>query len=152
MKRLLLYIAALTLLLLADRGTDLGSLRPVELVQLWERNGILILETDTGDRGWGLTIDQAVAKLKETTPGQIYLDTADYLLLEEGTEQYLPQLHDYMKKGTRMAYSVEGLNLRDAAAYLRIHKPSRDIRRWRKPAEKLVLEAGRINLKKFQET
>ena len=83
MKRLLLYIAALTLLLLADRGTDLGSLRPVELVQLTEEKGILVLKTDTGDSGWGLTLGQAVAKLKETTPGQIYLDTADYLLLEE---------------------------------------------------------------------
>ena len=42
--------------------------------------------------------------------------------------------------------------LQDAAAYLRIHKPSRDIKRWMKPAEKLVIEAGKINLKKFQET
>ena len=152
MKRLLLYIAALTLLLLADRGTDIGSLRPVELVQLWERNGILILETDTGDRGWGLTIDQAVAKLKETTPGQIYLDTADYLLLEEGTEQYLPQLSRYLKRSTRIAYTVRGLDLQDAAAYMRVHRPSRDMRGWIKPAEKLVWEAGKLNLKKFQET
>ena len=149
MKHVLLYIGALALLLLADRGTDIGSLRPVELVQISERNGILILETDTGDLGWGLTLEQAVGKLKETTPGRIYLDTADYLLIEEGAEQYLPQLRNYLKKGTRMVCSAEGVNLQDAAAYLRIHKPSRDIRRWMKPAEKLVIEAGKINLKKF---
>lgn len=152
MKRILLYIGALALLLLANHGTDIGSLRPVELVQLTEQNGILILKTDTGDLGWGLTLSQAVAKLKETTPGQIYLDTADYLLLEEGTEQYLPQLRNYLKKGTRMAYTIEGLDLMDTAAYLRVHRPSRNMRGGIKPAEKLVSQAGKLSLKKIQET
>ena len=148
MKRLLLYMCALVLLLLADRGTDIGGLRPVELVQLREWNGLLILETDTGDRGWGLTIDQAVAKLKETTPGQIYLDTADFLLLGQGMERYLPQLTEYLKKKTRIAYG-ENVDLKDAAAYLQVHKPSESVANGRKPLEKLVLEGGKLNLKIF---
>ena len=152
MKRLLSYMCALALLLLAERGTDIGSLRPVELVQLKEWNGLLILETDTGDRGWGLTIDQAVGKLKGTTPGQIYLDTADFLLLEEGMEKYLPQLSEYLKGGTRMLYASAGVDLQEAAAYLRIHKPSRRMKEWGDPVEKLVLEGGKMHLKIFQET
>ena len=152
MKRLLLYMCALALVLLADRGTDIGSLRPVELVQLKEWNGLLILETDTGDRGWGLTVEQAVGKLKETTPGQIYLDTADFLLLEEGMEKYLLQLSEYLKKNSRMIYASAGVDLQEAAAYLQVHKPSKCIKEWGNPAEKLVLEGGKMNLKKFQET
>ena len=151
MKRILLYVGAISLLLLGGRGTDIGRLRPVELVQLREQSGVLVLETDTGDCGWGRTVEQAVAKLEETTPGQIYLDTADYLLLGEGMEKYLPQLREYLKKGTRMAYVQERMNLEDAAAYLRIHKPSRKIEGWSRPTEKLVQEGGKLNLKIFQE-
>ena len=150
MKRIRLYAGALALLLLGGHGTDIGRLRPVELVQLTERNGLLILETDTGDCGWGLTVDQAVGKLKETTPGQIYLDTADYLLLEEGTEKYLPQLRPYLKKGTRMAYAPKEIDLMGVVEYLSIHKPSRTLGKWDKPAEKLVFEGGKINLKNFE--
>ena len=149
MKRLLLYMFAFAVMLLADRGTDIGSLRPVELVQLRQWNGLLILETDTGDRGWGLNIDQAVSKLKETTPGQIYLDTAEFLLLEEGTEMYLPHLAEYLKKKTRVAYAAADVNLEDATAYLRIHKPSELINKGVKPADKLIFEGGKMNLKKF---
>ena len=150
MKRLLLYMCALALLLLADRGTDIGSLRPVELVRLREWNGLLILETDTGDRGWGMTVQQAVTTLKKTTPGQIYLETADFLLLEEGAEEYLPELRSFLKKKTRMAYADGGVDLEGAAAYLRVHEPSRKIKGWAEPAEKLVIQAGKFDLKNFQ--
>ena len=147
MKRIVLYIAALGLVFLGDRGTDIGSLRPVELVQLTQQRGMLILKTDTGDVGWGLTVEQAVEKLIETTPGQIYLDTADYLLLEKGTEEYLPQLQNYLKKRTRMVYAEKNVDLEDTAAYLRIHMPSKTIKEGVKPEEMLVNKGGKLILK-----
>ena len=140
-------MAALALLLLADRGTDIGSLRPVELVRMRERSGIVILETDTGDLGWGLTVEQAIAKLKETTSARIYLDTADILLLEAETEAYLPELEKHLKRKTRVAYVEGNVNLEDAAAYLRIHKPSKVIGSHEKPKEKLAFENGKLILK-----
>ena len=149
MKRILLYVGALLLLFQGGRGRDIGSLRPVELVQLTERNGVLILETDTGDRGWGLTVEEAVAKLKQTTPGWIYLDTASFLLIEEGVEQYLPAIQPYLKRETMMAYAAESVDLTWAAEYLRIHKPSQTIGKCEKPQEKLILEGEKINLKIF---
>ena len=152
MKRILLYVGALALLLRADRGTDIGSLRPVELVRLTEQKGILVLDTDTGDRGWGVTLEQAITKLKETTPGQIYLDTADYILVEEGLEEHLSQLTGVLKKRTRVAYGANGLDLKEAVSYLRVHLPSGRVIDRRNPAEKLVMEGGKLNLKKIQET
>ena len=151
MRRILLYIGALALALLGGRGTDIGSLRPVELVRLTEQGGILILDTDTGDRGWGLTVGQAVEKLKETASGEIYLDTADYLLLEEGTEDYLPDLRHYLKEKTAVVYAVEGIDLKEAVAYLRIHEPTGTMKEGENPQEKLSLEAGKMILKNFQE-
>ena len=144
-------MVALALLLMAGRGMDIGRLRPVEVVQLYEKAGLLFLKTDTGDVGWGLTIEQAVGKLKETTPAEIYLDTADYLLLEEGTEAYIPVLKAYLKGRTRVAYALENIDLEEAAAYLRIHRPSESLKRALKPQEKLEKRAGKIILKKIKE-
>ena len=150
-RRLILYIAALTLLLPGRGGTDIGSLQPVEVVQLYKRNELLFIETDTGDLGWGMTAGDAVKKLKETTPGQIYLDTADYLLIDAGLEEYLPDLRSYLKKRTAMAYGQEEIDLQEAAAYLSVHRPARTIGKWRKPGEVLTVEGGKLILKKIKE-
>ena len=150
-KRIALYIAATALLLLGDRGVDIGQLRPVEVVQLYEKGGLLFLKTDTGDAGWGLTVDGAIAKLKKTTPGRIYLDTADYLLLEVGTEEYADSLKPYLKKRTAMVYGPEEMDLQAAAGYLRIHRPSARVKNGQNPAETLSIEGGKIILKKFKE-
>ena len=148
--RMVWYVAALSLLLLGGRGTDIGRLRPVEVVQLTEKDGLLFLETDTGDVGWGLTINQAVQKLKETTPGQIYLDTADFVLLEEGLEEYIPDLRSYLKRRTRMAYGAKGVDLPMVADYLRVHRPTGTIGNGRKPEELLSFEGGKMILKKLK--
>ena len=146
--KIVLY--GLALLLLGRGGTDIGQLRPVEVVQLYEKNGLLFLETDTEDMGWGLTIDEAVRKLKETTPGQIYLDTADYLLIEEGAEASIPALRPYLKRRTAMAYGPEGVDLQEAAAYLRVHQPTGIAGNGRDPVEKLVYEGGKMILKNIK--
>ena len=144
-------MAALALLLMAGRGMDIGRLRPVEVVQLYEKAGLLFLKTDTGDVGWGLTIEQAVEKLKETTPAEIYLDTADYLLLEEGTEECIPVLKMYLKSKTKVVYAPEDIDLEEAAAYLRIHGPSKSLKKALKPGEKVEKAGGKIILKKIKE-
>ena len=149
--RIVLYGLVLVLLLLGRGGTDIGQLQPVEVVQLYEKNGLLILKTDTGDMGWGLTVDEAVRKLKETTPGQIYLDTADYLLIEEGVEASIPALRPYLKRRTTMAFGPEGVDLQETAVYLRVHRPSEKVGKGSKPIEKLVFEGGKIILKNIEE-
>ena len=151
-RRIVLYALALGLVLLGGRKSDIGRLHPVEVVHLYEEKGILILETDTGDKGWGLTVEQALERLKETTPGVVYLDTADYLLLGEGMEPHLPALRAYLKKGTVMAYAPEGIDLEEAAAYLRVHEPERTIKEWEEPGEWLGYEGGKMILKKCQKT
>ena len=138
------------MLLLGGRGTDIGRLRPVEVVRLYERSGILVLDTDTGDAGWGLTVEQAVNKLKETTVGEIYLDTADFLLIE-GLGDYLPALRPYLKKKTGVVYATEKMDLKAAAEYLQDHHPSGTVENFQKPGEILSFEGGKILLKKFQE-
>ena len=149
--RRIFYVLVLAVLLLGGRGTDIGQLRPVEVVRVYEKAGLLFLETDTGDAGWGLTVDEAVKKLKETTMGEIYLDTADYLLLEEGIDDCLGEVRTYLKKKTKMAYSEGKIDLEVAASYLRVHSPSETVGNGNKPMEMLSFEGGKIILKKFKE-
>ena len=130
---------------------DIGRLRPVEAVQLYEKAGLLFLKTDTGDVGWGLTVEQAVRKMKETAPGEIYLDTADYLVLEEGAETYLDSLRYYLKDRTAMVYGTERVNLQQVVSYLRMHRPSGKLGNSRIPKEMLSIEGGKMVLKIFQE-
>ena len=143
-KKWICYAASLALVLLAGKRVDIGRLRPVEVVRLREINGILLLETDTGDKGWGLTVEQALEKMKKTTAGVVYLDTADYLLIENGMEGHLPALRDYLKKKTTMAYAGKDIPLEEVAEFLRNHRPSRTIGGWSRPGEKLVEENGKI--------
>ena len=145
--RILFYIMALTLLFLNRGGTDIGRLRPVEVIQLYEKNGFLFLETDTEDLGWGVTVEEAVKKLKETTPGQIYLDTADYLLVEDGADKYLEDVLPYLKRSTLVAYGPEKLDLQEVAAYLRVHRPTVTIGSDMNPKETLAYENEKIILK-----
>ena len=149
--RRMLYVSILALLLLGGRGTDIGRLHPVEVVQVYGKSGLVFLKTDTGDIGWGLTIQEAVKKLKETSTGEIYLDTADYLLLEEGVESSISELQPYLKKKTKMAYCEAGIDLEMAAAYLRMHTPAETVGNGREPTEIVQFEGGKIILKKFKE-
>ena len=50
-----------------------------------------------------------------------------------------------------MAYAPEGIDLEEAAAYLRIHQPSERIKNTVKPLEKIEKSAGKIILKKIKE-
>lgn len=124
MKRILIYIAILVgLLLMPMNGTDVGKLRPVEVVCLYEENGEIVLLTDTGDKGTGKTVKLALEELKQTTPGNIFLDTADFLLIREGAEGCLEEMEAYLKENVRICKVGLISDLTQAAKYLSVHKP-----------------------------
>lgn len=124
MKRLLLYIivAAAAVAVPVDR-TDVGKLQPVELIQLYQEGGQLVLETDTGDAGRGRTVAEALEDLKATTPGTIFLDTADYLMISEGARGFLGEVAPYLKERIRVCIGEKGIDLPAAAAHLAAHSP-----------------------------
>ena len=113
-----LYLAALLgAILIPIRRTDVGKLQPIEVIALSEKNGTVRLETDTEDSGEGYTIEEAVADLKQTTPGVVYLDIAEYLLLEPGCEEHLDELQVWLKGSTLVCMKEGTMDLKDAAKY-----------------------------------
>lgn len=122
--KLLLYMAILlAVLLFPSRGVDVGKLIPVEVIAVSESDGILTVSTDTGDLGRGRTIQAAVEDMKASAPGVIYLDTAEYLLIEPGAENQINAIRGYLKGTVRVCYGREGIPLEGIADFLSVHNP-----------------------------
>lgn len=129
--RTLLYIVILALLFLAPvERLDVAKLEPVQTVAIRVEDDSVILETDTNNRGVGTDIANALSDLEDSTPGVIYLDTAEYLLVSEDATIYLDALREYFSPSVRISLwdgvsSVEG-----AAQYLAVRDDLVKLRDW----------------------
>lgn len=123
MRRWIIYgaVAVLALLLAPAPRTDVGELLPVELLYLYMEEGSLCVETDTGNFGAGPDLDAALADLKATASGTVFLDTADYLVITGQTMAQLPQLWELLRPATQVCLGV-GADA-GAAEFLAAHKP-----------------------------
>ena len=118
------YIILLTLSLLAPlERADVGKLRPVEVVAVRQSEAGYLIRTDTGDRGQGNTLAEALADMKARAPGVIYLDTAEYLLLESEIEERA-YLGAVLKPGVRVCAAEPGIDLEGSGQYLDVHHPA----------------------------
>lgn len=131
MKRWLVYLAVLVLCgTSANRGTDIGELAPVEAVWLTEKAGQVYLETDTGDMGRGDDVQRALRDMKVTAPGTIFLETADYLIVEKGREDLLVQLVDILRPSCKVCVMRSMPDLEKAVAFLAVHEPQVTLRQY----------------------
>ena len=123
MKRWILWgcAAALAVLLKPAQGIDIGKLQPVELVQVYREEGNIVIETDAGDLGRGEKLEDALKNLKRTTPAEVFLETADFLLLTEETRDMLPELAGILRPGTEGFLILEPVDGETAAQYLENH-------------------------------
>ena len=122
--KILLYIGLLLLVcFLPVDGTDVGKLIPVEVIAISEEDGSVTVRTDTGDRGTGRDLHAAFADLKDSASGVIYLDTAEYVLLESGIEGFVDTVETYLRRDTKVCAAQEGIALDTIANYLSIHHP-----------------------------
>ena len=119
----LVYLSILAAVLLYPvKGRDVGKLIPVEVVAVSESDGRITVVADTGDRGWGRTLEEALAEMKAKAAGYIYLDTAEYLILETGMDK-IPALREYLKGNVKVCHGREGIPLEGIADYLSAHEP-----------------------------
>ena len=132
MKRLFLYILILNALWFAPLNRiEIANLEPVRAVWLGRQNDQIHLETDTGSRGTGQTVTDALVNLKETSSGIVYLDTAEYLLVSEDATKEITALVPYVKKSVRLCqWDGEG-DMEWAVKYVNAHKIGTKIRHWR---------------------
>lgn len=153
MRRWIMYGIAFAVAVVLDlspfRGTDVGKLLPVETVRICRENGKILLQTDTGDAGKGADISEALLDLKATTAGNVFLETADYLLVQLGCEEMLPELAGILRPSCGVCVEVGEAELEKVAKFFAAHEPQVTLQDWR--SEKvhlpiLVVKEGRMEL------
>lgn len=125
MKHWVWYLAALILVAILCgmpfERTDVAQLQPVQVVQVSHDGGQVVVQTDTGDIGTGATLYAAFEDLKQTTPGYVFLETAEYLLLTEDARALIPELTEYLRPGCGVCVVMGEADLQAVAQYLSAH-------------------------------
>ena len=131
MKRTIIYLVIFALILLApvDR-LDVAKLRPVEVIYIYKEEDRVILQTDTGDMGYGPDAIQALADMRSKSPAVIYLDTAEFLLIGEGTSGAVETLRDQLKENVKVCGAKGHLDLSLIGEYLAVHGEFPALKTW----------------------
>ena len=127
MKKWLLLTALLMAVAVLSRrphpARDVAKLEPVQTVYVYLKGGNLCIETDTGAKGTGKTLTEAANHMKASASGEIFLDTAEFLLLDPAipiTEEF----HTLLRPNCKVTWIVDPPDLQAASAYLSIHTSS----------------------------
>ena len=126
MKKWLYLLGALAAVGILSRlphpARDIAELKPVQAVYLYKDGGNLCIETDTGDFGAGGSLSEAASDLSAHADGEIFLDTAEFLIL--GSEiEIAPSFYQYLRPGCGVCLADEPPDLAAAVKYLSAHPP-----------------------------
>ena len=131
MKGKISFALLLAALWLAPRlphpAVDVGKLQPAELVRIVRLETGYLLETESGLRGSGRTLEEAADALKTGAPGEVLLETAEFLLLT-GEIRDWKTLCTLFRPEVKVCLCDEEINLEEACAWLRIHPPEETLR------------------------
>lgn len=129
--RTVVYVLILALLFLApvDR-LDVAQLEPVQTIAVSRVEGNVVIQTDLDNKGIGKTTELALQELERTTPGVIYLDTAEYLLVAENALDTVNVLRSYLAPSVKVTvWDAEG-SVNGAAEYLAVRKDLPKLKDW----------------------
>lgn len=130
--RKIIYAVILGLLFLAPvKRLDVANLQPVQTVAIYTEPGFVVLQTDIQNVGRGATVTEAVANLEENTPGVVYLDTAEYLLISKDAESYVDALRQYLKPSVKVSSWQTGEGIENAAKFLSEEKNLVSLKKWK---------------------
>ncbi len=152
MKRWLIPAALLAVVILGEglfRGTDVAKMEPVEAVRLTLYPEGVVLQTDTGSSGVGKNLLEAVEDMRQTAEGVIFLETAEYLLLENGKTEIIPELMGVFRPSCKILFLRGPAEPKEMASFLRSRRVNVTLLDW-KNGEKipptLWTERGRFYL------
>lgn len=126
MKKWLYLAAALTAAGILSRlphpARDIAGLKPVRAVFVYMGENDLHIETDTGDCGSGQTLSEAAADMKARADGEIFLETAEFLLLSAQV-RITEDFYALLRPSCRVLCTNAHPDLKEAAEFLSAHPP-----------------------------
>ena len=128
---LVLIAAASFLNITPFSGVDIAKLAPVEVVWLEQQNGMVSLETDTGEHGVGATIQEALTDMRKSASADVFLKTANYLIVKQGSEVLISETYEHFRPNCILCAAGEKPEMKDTLPFLRAHKPELTLRQWR---------------------
>lgn len=153
MKRWLCYLCALAAVVglgsNGSAGKDIGKLQPVQVVYMTCKNGRVLLQTDTGDWGQGDALVDALQNMKASSSREVFLETADYLLLSPECESLLPAVTDLLRPSCALCLIDGQPDMGQVGAYLQLHSPHTTLVQYRagdRQLQTLVTQEGRMEL------
>lgn len=153
MKKWLWYAFVITAVaLLSGRSAsrdDVGKLQPVQVVRVSSFEGWVRIETDTGDMGEGDTLKKAFDNMKQTASAEIFLDTADYLIVDETCRELLPTLADYLRPSCAVCMEKGRPDMELVGQFLEFHKPELTLMHYKAEEKEIPIlktEEGRMKL------
>ena len=130
-------------------ATDVAKLQPVQVIAVSADADCVTVQTDTGDAGFGATLADALSDLMRTTPGYVFLETAQYLLVTQTAEPLLGEQSFYLRPGCSVYMLQDDLELTEIAPYLSAHNSNATLRDCVEGAcllPRLVKEGGRVRI------
>ena len=126
-----LYIVILLMLFVAPlERLDVAKLLPVQAVAVYTEGDAVVLETDTENKGKGVSIADALADLKENTPAVVYLDTAEFLMVSESAVSEMEEIKNYFKPTVKVCVCDAAGKVKDTAKYLDVHRKLPKLEDW----------------------
>ena len=134
MKKWLIPAAVLATVAVFSRlphpARDIADLKPVRAVYIHMEGRTLHIETDTGDFGAGADLTEAHEALLTEADGEIFLDTAEFLLLDPKVP--ISEVFDsLLRPDCRVTFTDAPPDLEKAAVYLSQHPPELTLARLR---------------------
>jgi hypothetical protein len=130
MKKWLVFAAAVTAVAILSRrphpARDVARLEPVQAVYIYQKNGTLCIETDTGAAGSGNTLTEAAADLKASASGEIFLDTAEFLLIDPEVT-ITADFHTLLRPTCGVTFTTAPPDLQAVSEFLSVHTPKRTL-------------------------
>lgn len=147
--RKILYVIILALLMAAPvQKLDVAQLEPVEVVHLSKEGNQITLTTDTKAKGEGTTVRKALEDLKSKTAGVVYLDTAQYLLLDSAAIKEIDEMRQLLKDSVKLCIAQDP-DMENAAKYLETHGNLPNLKSW-KQGMTLPIWKNEKNIKKSE--
>ena len=130
MKKWLIPIAALAAVAVFSRlphpARDIADLKPVRAVYIHMEDRNFRVQTDTGDSGAGTDLTQACQDLRSKADGEIFLDTAEFLILAPEVP-ITGEICTLLRPDCRVVSYDREPDLEHIADYLAAHPPDRTL-------------------------